>query len=455
MTGQPNPIQAALTRLVLSLLRGLSWLAAAVWPALARTAALIGRSVARILLLPGYRLAMNLKLRTHRLMLPARGIVLMLFTNRYLLHVVVTGVAVATVAVNLTVRQANAQDVGRQSLLYAMVTGDETRMTEQEFNPDVLVKDSRYVGASSLQALPDIDFDYDESADAPLTAISVPGTIVAGPETHTPDEPGTSTVPRTNLETYVVQSGDTLSAIAHRFGVNVGTILWANSRTEFQYLRPGDSLKIPPVSGVLVTVKKGDTLLSLAKKYGSDVEEIVRVNRLAPDETLSTGLELTLPGGQPPAAAIVVRNTGPIRTNEPSPSSNTRKPPDADVTTSPSAKLLWPTSGHVVTQYYGWKHTGVDIDGDYTSPIYASHDGKVTTAGWNSGGYGMQIVVSGDNGVMTRYAHASKMFVKSGDEVKKGQVIAMVGTTGRSTGTHIHYEVYINGKRANPLSYIR
>ena len=106
----------------------------------------------------------------------------------------------------------------------------------------------------------------------------------------------------------------------------------------------------------------------------------------------------------------------------------------------------------MITQYYGWRHTGLDIDGHYDSPIYASHDGTVTTAGWNSGGYGLQILVSGD-GFTTRYAHSSKMFVKVGDTVKKGDVIAMVGTTGRSTGTHLHYEVYVNGSRVNPLSY--
>jgi murein DD-endopeptidase MepM/ murein hydrolase activator NlpD len=108
----------------------------------------------------------------------------------------------------------------------------------------------------------------------------------------------------------------------------------------------------------------------------------------------------------------------------------------------------------VITQYYGWRHTGLDIDGDYSSPLYAAHDGTVTTAGWNKGGYGLQVIVSG-SGVMTRYAHASKLFVTNGERVKKGQVIAMMGTTGRSTGTHLHFEVYINGSRVNPLAYIR
>ena len=122
---------------------------------------------------------------------------------------------------------------------------------------------------------------------------------------------------------------------------------------------------------------------------------------------------------------------------------------------APKSKLLWPTKQRIINQYYGWSHTGVDIEGDYVDPIYASEDGVVETAGWNSGGYGLQIVVSHANGMKTRYAHASKLFVKVGDEVKRGQTMAMVGTTGRSTGTHLHYEVYVGSKRVNPLSYTK
>ena len=452
MFGQQHSIQKIVVRAALAFLRKAMHIAVAARPVMTRIGTLLGWVISRVLLLPLYRLAMSMKLRGHRLMLPARGMVVLLLTNRYLLHVVVMSVAIGTIAVNLTVRQANAQDAGRGSLLYAMVTGDEARMTEQEVHPDQFVRDSHYAGPASLLALQDIDFDYDDAMDGDITAVSVPGTIVAVPEPTLPDETGAHAEPRTNTETYVVQEGDTLSGIAQQFNINVGTILWANSRTEFQYLRPGDALRIPPTSGVLVTIKKNDTLLSLANKYGSSVEEIVRANRLVPDEILPLGVELVLPGGQPPAAPIAVRV--PVRPREPVPTTSGPKPANADASTA-TGKLLWPTSGHVITQYYGWRHTGVDIDGDYASPIYASHDGTVTTASWNSGGYGMQIVLTSADGVRTRYAHASKMFVKQGDTVKKGEVIAMVGTTGRSTGTHLHYEVYIGGRRTNPLSSIR
>jgi murein DD-endopeptidase MepM/ murein hydrolase activator NlpD len=252
-----------------------------------------------------------------------------------------------------------------------------------------------------------------------------------------------------------------MSSIAHQFGVNVGTILWNNKLTEHEYIRPGDALRIPPVSGIIATIKSGDTISKLAKRYGAEAQEIMAFNNLDEETKLTAGTDLVIPGGRPPE--LEQTRTRIVINTKPTPSSgasairnvNVPKPADLDTKALPTTRLLWPTSGRVVTQYYGWKHTGIDIDGDYSSPIYASADGIVEKAGWNSGGYGLMILINHPGGVVTRYAHASKMFVKAGDTVKKGQVIAMVGTTGRSTGTHLHYEVYVKDKRTNPLGYIR
>ena len=158
-----------------------------------------------------------------------------------------------------------------------------------------------------------------------------------------------------------------------------------------------------------------------------------------------------IPGGTPPAIVptVTIARTRPTETVP----VNIPKPANASATGG--ATLLWPTPGHVITQYYGWRHTGLDVDGTLASPLYASESGTVTIAGWHSGGYGLQVMIKHDNGMVTRYAHASKLFVKVGDRVTRGQTIAMMGSTGRSTGSHLHYEVYVNGRRQNPLSYIR
>ncbi len=116
---------------------------------------------------------------------------------------------------------------------------------------------------------------------------------------------------------------------------------------------------------------------------------------------------------------------------------------------------MWPTNQKRINQYYKWRHTGLDINGTLKDATYAVDAGIVTFSGWNKSGYGNMILVDHGNGMVTRYAHHSKMYVKAGDQVTKGQTIGMVGSTGRSTGPHLHFEIYMNGKRVNPLEYYR
>ena len=120
---------------------------------------------------------------------------------------------------------------------------------------------------------------------------------------------------------------------------------------------------------------------------------------------------------------------------------------------------IWPTTG-VVTSPYGLRwggsdfHPGIDIANDMGTPIVATADGIVVVAGWNSGGYGNMVDIDHGNGIMTRYGHASQVVVSAGQHVKRGQVIALMGSTGFSTGPHVHYEVHVNGQRVNPISYL-
>ncbi len=128
-------------------------------------------------------------------------------------------------------------------------------------------------------------------------------------------------------------------------------------------------------------------------------------------------------------------------------------------------RFLWPApAGQYISSYYGyrwhpisgkWKmHNGIDIPANGGTNILASEDGVVVTSAWNEGGYGWYVVVYHGNGLSTLYAHASKLLVKVGDQVKRGQVIALVGTTGASTGNHLHFEVRVDGVPKNPLDYL-
>jgi len=314
---------------------------------------------------------------------------------------------------------------------------------------------------------------------------SVPGTIALQPGTTEGALPGLPKAgKRTKTEIYTVQQGDVIGQIAADFGVNVGTILWANGLTARSTIRPGQTLKIPPVSGVLHTVKSNETLSSIAKLYNASIDDIREANQMTTDSVLSLGEELIVPGGTPPTisapAVIATRRapapapttrskSGTIRRDVPisrirgksydiyqeiSGKTDTRTKP-ADQTNTGTSRLFWPTDFHKINQYFGWAHTGVDIHGRYNNAIYAAEDGVVEKAGWNSGGYGLMILINHGNGLRTRYAHSSKLFVRVGQHVKRGEVIAMVGTTGRSTGPHLHFEVILNGRFQNPLAWTR
>ncbi len=439
------------------------------------TVLFVGRFISRGLLLPGYRIYLTIRLRLGHLLLSTRSLFFLVFANRYVFHGVVAALCLVVIVTQLQTRNASALDAGQRSLLYALVTDGRESLVEEIVRPEPVQKDAHYLSAASLDPIPDIDFDYGLYDEAPAD-LTVPGTIALLPGAEDPGVPGVTPrtrTPRTGIENYTVQSGDTISTIAQRFGVDIGTVIWANGLTTRSVIRPGTVLKMLPISGVLHIVKKGDTLGKIASIYDANVENIVETNRLASAESLQPGEELIVPGGTPPAAApIATRSTIATRPDVPinriagkaldiyqeiTGKEDGRDAP-ADIEEGeekPKTKLLWPVSGRIITQYFGWRHTGLDIDGDYKDAIYASEDGIVEVAGWNSGGYGLQVVVSHGSGMKTRYAHASKLFVKPGEAVKRGQVMAMVGTTGRSTGTHLHFEVLIGGKVVNPLAYTK
>lgn len=463
------PLVANASAAVLRVLRRLLPGAQSILSACGRAVGAFALGAWRFLGLPVYKGLLAIRLKSRRAALPFRGLVLAFATNRYLLHGALAVLLGVTVTTNLAARQAHAQDVGQRSLLFAIASEEYSPIVEEDARTGKAAREVRHLGSQTVISIPDIDFDYDDRTDDILPPSPLPSAIAVQPY----EEPTATTgsgAPRTAVETYTVQEGDTIGTIAQKYGINVGSILWNNNMTERQYIRPGDSLRIPPASGLLVKTKRGDTVIKLAANYDADEADIIAANRLG-DGGLPADTEIFIPGGTPPAPVQAIASRSSSAAIERNPSagerapttrvadvlapSNVKKPQDLDAKDLPKTRLLWPTSGRVITQYYGWQHTGVDIDGDYSSPLYASADGVVETAGWNSGGYGLQIVVDHGNGMRTRYAHASKMFVKVGDAVKRGQVIAMMGTTGRSTGTHLHYEVYVNNKRANPLTYIR
>ncbi len=261
----------------------------------------------------------------------------------------------------------------------------------------------------------------------------------------------TSTAPSRAITYYTVKIGDTLSGIAKAFGVSINTIAWQNGLSPNALLRPGDKLTILPVSGVLHKVKAGDSLSKIAKQYGVKTADIIAYNNLSGDKVV-IGQSLIIPGGQPPST-LASQITQAVKSNVQQVFTSAKETAQKSLTSSGSG-MTWPTVGYRITQYYSWRHTGIDIGNKVGTPIYAADSGRVEIAatGWN-GGYGTTIVINHGK-LKTRYGHLSRLYVKAGENVVKGQVIGEMGSTGRSTGSHLHFEVLSGNVRYNPLNYV-
>lgn len=240
-----------------------------------------------------------------------------------------------------------------------------------------------------------------------------------------------------HVSVYIVRRGDTLSDIAKMFEVTPNTIIWANDLKSASSIREGDELVILPISGVKHIVRKGDTLQSIAKKYNGDAYEISQFNDLSSNATLAIGTEIIIPDGE--ATPTVSKSSG----------SNT----GATVTSgAKSGYFIRPTSGRKSQGLHGRSRSGIDIANSKGTAIYAAAEGKVIVAkvgGWN-GGYGNYIVIQHGNGMQSLYAHLSSVNVSRGQSVAQGELIGGMGSTGNSTGSHLHFEI-LGAKNWNPF----
>lgn len=250
---------------------------------------------------------------------------------------------------------------------------------------------------------------------------------------------------RDKIIEYEVQEGDTIAAIAEKFGVSTDTVLWQNNLTAKSKIKAGQKLQILPVTGMSHKVAKGDTVYSISKKYDSSPQAIVDFpfNTFSNDETfeLAIGQIIIVPDGVKPQEIQVAPRTRQIT-------------PDAGTVVA-SGTFVWPASG-TITQNFYWYHKGIDIANRAAPDVLAADSGKVIAAGWLDGyGYGNRVIIDHGNGYRTLYAHLQRIYVVTGQTVARGNAIGKMGSTGRSTGTHLHFEVYRNGVQVGPLSVLR
>jgi murein DD-endopeptidase MepM/ murein hydrolase activator NlpD len=252
---------------------------------------------------------------------------------------------------------------------------------------------------------------------------------------------------RDKIIEYKVVEGDTVSTIAEKFGVSEDTIRWQNDLKSKASIKVGQVLEILPVTGVYHKVGKGETVYSIAKKYDASPQAMVDFpyNTFTDDETfaLAVGQMVVVPDGVKPdeipwsPVARVKQIT-----------------PDAGTVVA-SGIFVWPAGG-TISQRFAWYHKGIDIASNAAPNILAADAGTVVVAGWPDGyGYGNRVVIDHGNGYRTLYGHLSRVYVVPGQTVGRGAAIGKMGSTGRSTGIHLHFEVLKSGAYLNPLSVLK
>ncbi len=268
------------------------------------------------------------------------------------------------------------------------------------------------------------------------TGLLLPAAV---PHTIIPDR----TVIVEEVKTYIVQPGDTIYGIADQFALSPETIQWTNPALEDNpdLLSVGQELTILPVDGVYHQVGSDDTIEGIASTFKADPETIINyhLNELDPENpAIQVGQWLIIPGGSKPYKPKYVSVA------------HANAPQSAQGGTG---TFQWPANG-TITQEFWSGHRALDIGAWTGAPIYAADSGYVTAAQWSDSGYGRMIIIDHSNGFKTLYAHLSVLYVSVGDEVTQGQQIGEMGSTGNSTGPHLHFEVILNGVQRNPWGFL-
>lgn len=235
--------------------------------------------------------------------------------------------------------------------------------------------------------------------------------------------------------------GDTLSGLTSRYGITIDALVGANpDLSSLDRLPVGVELLIPPGEGLVVALEEGMSLMDLVAAYGADPAAVARANQIRSPLDLRAGMLIFLPEVKPTEA---LSRLAEVRELE-----NT---------------YIWPLQGRI-SSYFGRRqlglgtasfHSGLDIAAPSGSPIIAVRSGTVTFAGWSDRGYGNLVKVRHAGGVETWYAHGSRILVSVGQSVAQGERIMLVGSTGLSTGPHLHLEMHVGGRAIDPLSELR
>ncbi len=380
--------------------------------------------------------------------------ILDIFGTRYMVHVVIIIIAILVATSNIKAyeRKSPMGKFERMGLVSSLLGPDEfeesQELIEESINIEKIVTKKRALHymeetRNSLIYQPQSSIKEEEGTGGVIISgdsIASGGGIIKIEKT--PQK-------RTEIVYYTVKTGDTVSSIAKQFNITTNTIIWENNLNKYGFIKPGQKLTILPLTGITYLVKKYDTIGGIAKKYNIKEDEIMEANNIKNASRLQIGQKLIIPGAR--KTLIPVRKATKVARYAPTAKISRKTVSNI----KSSTKLFWPASCSRITQYFHWKHHAIDIACKINTPIRAAEDGVVEIAGWSVSGYGKRIIIRHSNGIRTLYAHLNKIYVRVGQAINRGDVIGIMGSTGRSTGSHLHFEVRIGRSKKNPLSYLR
>ena len=268
-------------------------------------------------------------------------------------------------------------------------------------------------------------FNYASGTDA-ATA------VIAEPKNTLPLNTGETF----SWQNYTVKKGDSVSKIASLHALSMDAIIASNDLKNARSLHAGDVLRIPNMDGIPYTVAKGDSYQKIAAAFGVPLEAILDANDIQ-DEKITIGSMLFIPGA---------------------------KMKSEDLKLAMGELFIYPVNGRL-TSTYGWRkdpftgggrrfHAAIDLSAAAGTPVKAAMDGKVSAVGFNAV-FGRYLIITHSGGYQTMYAHLNATLAAEGQQVNQGDKVAEVGNTGRSTGAHLHFAVYKNGRAINPLEYLK
>lgn len=266
---------------------------------------------------------------------------------------------------------------------------------------------------------------------------------------------------RWHLVEYRVKANDTVWGMAKKFNIDSSIIIELNDLKSPGQIRKGQLLLIPSKNGIYYTIRKGDTLTGISKKFNSEIAQIATLNNIDGTD-IQAGKKIFIPDAVEQKEPVIKKRTNPEydRIADSTESRGTKKKIEQK---NNGTILTWPLKGPV-TSGFGYRkdpfsgnkrfHCGMDIGAEIGTPVKAAGNGRVIYSGWK-GAYGYLVVISHDKNYLTVYAHNSKNLVKTGEVIKKGDIVALSGNTGAVTGAHLHFEIRKGTVPLNPRRLIK